>query len=77
MTVKFDEIGRWSEIKLDIIEKYALPYSQILSTRFHHVYIDAFSGSGKHISKTTGDLILGSPRRVLQIKPPFKEYLSY
>ncbi len=26
------------------------------------------------ISKTKGDLILGSPRRVLQIKPPFKEY---
>ena len=77
MTLKFDEIGYWSQIKLDIIEEYALPYSQILSSRktpFHHVYIDAFAGSGKHISKTTGDMILGSPRRVLEINPPFKEY---
>ncbi len=78
MALVFDEIGRWSEIKLDIIEKYALPYSQILSSRtnpeFHHVYIDAFAGSGTHISRTTGDPIRGSPQRALDINPPFKEY---
>lgn len=78
MALKFDNIGRWSEIKLDIIEKYALPYSKILSSRknpkFHHVYIDAFAGSGTHISKTTGEAIRGSPLRALDISPPFKEY---
>ncbi|MFC2021296.1 hypothetical protein ACFLU1_05905 [Chloroflexota bacterium] len=48
MAALFDEIGEWSEIKLDIVEKYALPYSRILSSRnnpeFHHIYIDAFAG---------------------------------
>ncbi|MGO9109324.1 MAG: hypothetical protein ACLP9L_08835 [Thermoguttaceae bacterium] len=29
--VRFDEIGYWSEIKLDIVRKYAQAYSNILS----------------------------------------------
>jgi three-Cys-motif partner protein len=78
MTTKFDEIGYWSEIKLDIINQYAQAYSQILSNqknpKFHHVYIDAFAGSGKHISRKTGELVSGSPEIALKIDPPFKEY---
>ena len=78
MAFKFDEIGYWSEIKLDIIEKYALEYSKILSSQrnpeFHHIYIDAFAGSGMHISRTTGELVRGSPQIALDINPPFKEY---
>jgi three-Cys-motif partner protein len=75
MALIFDEIGYWSEIKLDIIKRYASEYSKILSKRkFHHVYIDAFAGSGKHISKTTGDFVSGSPEIALNIKPPFKEF---
>ena len=31
--LKFDTIGYWSEIKLDIIKDYAEAYSQILSTK--------------------------------------------
>jgi three-Cys-motif partner protein len=78
MAFVFDEIGYWSEIKLDIVEKYALQYSKILASRknpeFHHVYIDAFAGSGKHISRTTGGSVRGSPQIALDIIPPFKEY---
>ena len=78
VALKFDEIGYWSEIKLDIIRRYALEYSKILSTRknpeFYHVYIDAFAGSGKHISRTTKGTVPGSPQIALEIKPPFKEY---
>ncbi len=52
---KYDEIGYWSEIKLDIIKDYAAAYSRILSSQknpnFYHIYIDAFAGAGKHISK--------------------------
>ncbi len=74
----FDEIGYWSEIKLDIVERYALEYSRILSNqknpKLYHVYIDAFAGSGKHISRTTKDPIRGSPQIALDINPPFKEY---
>lgn len=78
MALKFDEIGYWSEIKLEIIEKYALEYSKILTRQrhpeLHHVYIDAFAGSGTHISKTTRGPVRGSPQIALDIIPPFKEY---
>ena len=78
MALVFDKIGHWSEIKLDILEKYALLYSRILSSRthpeFYHIYIDAFAGSGTHISRTTGSHVRGSPQRALDIDPPFKEY---
>ena len=46
---KYDEIGYWSEIKLDIIKDYAAAYSRILSSQkkpnFYHIYIDAFAGA--------------------------------
>jgi len=76
--VRFDEIGYWSEVKLDIVKEYAAAYSRILSaqksTSLYHIYIDAFAGAGMHISKNTGDFIQGSPMNALLIKPPFKEY---
>lgn len=74
--LRFDEIGYWSEVKLEIVEKYATAYSQILSSqaRLQHVYIDGFAGAGEHIRKGTRDAILGSPLRALQIVPAFREY---
>jgi len=74
--VKLDEIGYWSEIKHDIIKRYATEYSKILSNQegLQHAYIDAFSGAGEHISRSTGELIPGSPRYALNISPPFKYY---
>lgn len=77
-SLKFDEIGNWSEIKLEIVEAYAQEYSKIISAQkkinLHHVYIDAFSGSGEHLSKTRRQVIPGSPLKALAVKPPFKEY---
>jgi three-Cys-motif partner protein len=73
--IKFDIIGYWSEVKLEIIREYAKAYSQILtSNRLHHVYIDAFAGAGMHLSKTKGEFVPGSPLNALAIKPPFKEF---
>jgi three-Cys-motif partner protein len=75
---KYDEIGYWSEIKLDIIKDYAAAYSRILSSQkrpsLYHLYIDAFAGAGKHISKKTGSFVLGSPMNALLVKPSFREY---
>jgi three-Cys-motif partner protein len=75
---KYDEIGYWSEIKLDIIKDYAAAYSRILSSQkkpsLYHIYIDAFAGAGKHISKKTGTFVLGSPMNALLVEPPFREY---
>jgi len=75
--LKFDEIGYWSEIKLDIIREYAQAYTKILSSQpqpFHYSYIDAFAGTGRHISKKTGETVSGSPLNALQLDPAFKEY---
>jgi three-Cys-motif partner protein len=74
---KLDEIGPWSEIKLEIIKKYATAYSNVISKqrhKFYHFYIDGFCGGGAHLSKTTGEVVKGSPLISLEITPPFKEY---
>lgn len=59
--MKLDEIGYWSEIKLDIIREYAAAYSRILTAQksptLYHIYIDAFAGAGLHVSKSTGEFI--------------------
>jgi len=76
--LKFDEIGYWSEVKLDIVKDYASAYSRILAAQInpplHHVYIDAFAGAGVHVSKTTGEYVPGSPINALLVQPPFREY---
>jgi three-Cys-motif partner protein len=73
-----DEVGYWSEVKLEIVRKYAKAYSTILATRPFikaHLYVDAFAGAGAHISKDkdTGASIAGSPVNAMQITPPFSE----
>lgn len=73
-----DEIGPWSEVKLDILKRYAVEYSKILSNQkdpqLSHVYIDAFAGAGVHISRTTKEMVPGSPLNALLVDPPFREY---
>lgn len=78
---KFDEIGYWSELKLEIIQKYATAYSKIMSAQrrdripsLRHLYVDGFAGAGVHISKTRGEFIPGSPLNALLVEPPFAEF---
>lgn len=71
----FDEIGIWSELKLEIVEKYGAAYTGILAKqRLKKYYIDAFSGAGVHLSKASGKTIEGSPARALKVAPPFDAY---
>jgi len=75
--VKLDEIGYWSEVKLDIIKKYAKAYSTIINKQYEiqkHLYIDGFAGAGVHISKQTKEYVPGSPLNALNVEPPFKEF---
>ncbi|MGA2496669.1 MAG: three-Cys-motif partner protein TcmP [Tepidisphaeraceae bacterium] len=75
--LKFDKIGYWSEVKLDIVHKYATAYSTILGKQpsiRSHLYIDAFAGAGVHISKQTREFIPGSPLNALNVDPPFTEH---
>ena len=72
----YDEIGYWSEVKLDIVRKYASAYSTIMSAQTSirkHIYIDAFAGAGKHVSRRTGEFVPGSPLNALEVAPPFRE----
>lgn len=75
---QFDEIGYWSEVKLEILASYGQAYSTILAAQkapaLSHIYIDAFAGAGIHISRATGNFVLGSPLNALNIAPPFDEY---
>jgi three-Cys-motif partner protein len=78
--VEPDRIGPWSEIKLEILQKYAAAYSRILAARERdgairkHLYVDAFSGTGVVLLRRTLDVVPGSALRVLQVDPPFSEY---
>lgn len=74
--LKFDEVGVWSEMKLEIVGAYAKEYAKIISRQSYikSVYIDAFSGAGVHKSKTSGEDILGSPFKVLSLNQKFNHY---
>jgi hypothetical protein len=58
---EFDEIGQWSELKLEIVEKYGAAYTRAFlnEPRLKKFYIDAFSGAGVHVSKRTGQQVEG------------------
>ncbi len=81
MAVEYDEIGIWSEVKLAIIREYASAYAKILdATRrtsipsLRWLYIDAYAGPGVHLSRTTKEVVDGSPQIALKTTPPFSEY---
>jgi three-Cys-motif partner protein len=70
---RFDQVGIWSELKLEIVEKYGSAYTGAFANqpRLKKFYVDAFSGAGVHISKRSGGQIDGSPARALKTSPPF------
>lgn len=70
---KFDEIGDWSQLKLEILEKYGAAYTRAFANQpyLKKYYIDAFSGAGLHVAKDTKEEIEGSPARALRVSPPF------
>lgn len=77
MAARHDQIGYWSEVKLDILRDYAAAYSTVLSAQRGlrgHLYIDGFAGAGVHISKRSGRFVLGSPLNALMVEPPFREF---
>ena len=77
MKTKLDEVGIWSEIKLEIVKAYASEYSKIMSkqpTIRRHIYIDAFAGPGIHLSRQSGNYVNGSPLNALLVQPPFTEF---
>jgi three-Cys-motif partner protein len=81
VALEHDEIGIWSEVKLEIIKKYAAAYTTIMEaqrrdriSRLRWLYIDGYAGSGHHVSKARNELVEGSPLIALNTNPPFHEY---
>lgn len=81
MAVEHDEIGIWSEVKLEIIRRYAAKYTQVMEGQrrrkrgpLRWLYIDGYAGSGHHVSKARNELVEGSPLIALRTDPPFHEY---
>jgi len=75
--MRLDEVGYWSEVKLEIVRVYAKAYSIVLNKQAsiqRHLYIDGFAGAGVHVSKASGQFIPGSPLNALNVQPAFKEY---
>lgn len=75
---EFDEVGYWSQIKLDFVKKYAAAYSRIMAAQkqpsFEPVYIDAIASAGVHLSRGSRTFIPGSPVNILLITPGFYRY---
>ncbi len=73
--ILFDEIGYWSEVKLDIVRKYASAYARILlKKRLASAYVDAFAGSGMHLARSSNEFVPGSPLNALRVEPAFDRY---
>lgn len=76
---KIDLVGRWSEEKLDLLEKYLNAYTKIMKGKAccknGYYYIDAFAGTGKPKSKDEERYIDGSPIVALRVNNPFKSYI--
>ncbi|MEZ5571194.1 MAG: three-Cys-motif partner protein TcmP [Halioglobus sp.] len=59
--------GGWTEIKLDLLERYLKAWLQVMhNKRFDLLYIDAFAGNGKCVSKRDGGEVDGSALRALR-----------
>jgi three-Cys-motif partner protein len=72
---KFDEIGIWSELKLEIVEQYGAANTKAFArNRLKKYYIEGFSGAGVHVAKKTKAQVEGSPARALKVQPPFDGY---
>jgi three-Cys-motif partner protein len=74
--IKFDEIGYWSELKLQILQEYGSAYTKAFTNQkgLKKFYVDAFCGAGAHISKKSKGKVEGSPARALKIVPPFDHF---
>jgi three-Cys-motif partner protein len=71
-----DEVGPWTEVKIEIVREYAGVFQQIVKAQpfFHPIYMDGFSGAGILVSESSGGPVAGTPARIVEVVPPFAEY---
>lgn len=71
------EIGDWSVLKNEIIDKYTQAYLAIMNNQEWcrgTIYVDAFAGATENINRSTQELVPGSAKRALEWDPGFTEY---
>ncbi|HRU52034.1 MAG TPA: three-Cys-motif partner protein TcmP [Planctomycetota bacterium] len=67
--------GTWTNDKLNIFTKYLNAYLMALKNQtFKKIYIDAFAGTGEIVTKDKEDILEGSAKRALSVKPEFDHY---
>ncbi len=72
---EFDEIGVWSELKLEIVEKYGSAYtSAFKKPASKSTTLMASVDQALTSRKQTGEIVEGSPARALKVSPPFDGY---
>jgi three-Cys-motif partner protein len=78
MSEPIDEVGPWTEVKVQIVREYALNFQKIIQSKrsynFRSVYMDGFAGTGILLSDTRRDVIGGTAAEVMNVQPLFDEY---
>jgi three-Cys-motif partner protein len=70
-----DQIGEWSVKKHDMVAYYAEVFASITHRQFTISYIDGYANRGVSRLRGTNEVVLGSARRVLAIRPQFNRYI--
>jgi three-Cys-motif partner protein len=61
--------GFWTEHKLDVLGDYLTAFTRASKAAGKTVYLDLFAGQVENVSRTTGEVIEGSPIRALKTDP--------
>ncbi len=75
-----DDIGPWSEHKLDLLARYVPAYMRIMAKqrstwcRGGVHYVDAFAGTSRPRARDEDRYVKGSPRIALELAQPFDTY---
>ncbi|BCJ53027.1 hypothetical protein Asp14428_45020 [Actinoplanes sp. NBRC 14428] len=63
--------GWWTRHKLQILEDYLAEFSRAAKNVDERIYLDLFAGWPENQSRETDELILGSARRAIEVRPAF------
>lgn len=75
----YPEIGEWSVLKNEIIDKYTQAYLAIMNHPNQEwckgtIYVDAFAGATENRHRHTRELVPGSAKRALEKELKFSDY---
>lgn len=69
--------GYWTEHKLAMLADYLPAFTTASKAAGKTIYLDLFAGDTTNISRTTGQVIDGSPRVALNASPPFDKVVLF